>query len=125
MRTQAFKFHFKHAKKKQFTELNTCHMHHVNQITMQNPRRHLDNQDSFFHGSGNGYFYQSFDEDSWGSESGSRVENVEPYCGRKALYDPDKLYKADETYIRDRVKGTQFDVQTFPQVTTDLYNIYS
>lgn len=71
---------------------------------------------SYFHVLGNGYFYQSFEGDPWGKESGDRVEDVEPYCGRKALYNPDEIFEEDETYIRDEGKGQKFDVQTFPQV---------
>jgi hypothetical protein len=51
------------------------------------------------------------------------VKDVEPYCGRKSLFDPDKLYEADETYIRDGVEGQQFDVQTFPQVKELHYKL--
>ena len=79
---------------------------------------------SYFHVLGNGYFYQSFEGDSWGSESGDRVENVEPYCGRKVLYNPDKIFEEDKTYIRKGGKGQKFDVQTFPQVPIDSTYTY-
>ncbi|XP_028395269.1 fibrocystin-L-like [Dendronephthya gigantea] len=64
---------------------------------------------------GNAYFYQGFEE-SWGTESGDRVGNVEPYCGRKALYNPNEIFKAGTTFIRKGAKGQEFDVQTFPQL---------
>ena len=44
---------------------------------------------------------------------------MEPHCGRKALYDPNEIFEEDKTYIRKGGKGQKFDVQTFPQVTTD------
>jgi hypothetical protein len=53
------------------------------------------------------------------------VGNIEPYCGRNALYDPYEIYEAGETYIRDGVEGQKFDVQTFPQVTIDSRNAHN
>ena len=64
------------------------------------------------------YFYQGFEENKFGSESGTRVNDEEAHCGRKVLHNPDKLYVADQTYINAEEKGQKLDVQTFPQVYT-------
>ena len=64
------------------------------------------------------YFYQGFEENKLGSESGTRVNDEEVHCGRKVLHNPDKLYVAEQTYINAEEKGQKLDVQTFPQVYT-------
>ena len=62
------------------------------------------------------YYYQGYEDNILGPESGTRVNDEEPHCGRKALDNPDWIYIAGVTYIRPGVKGQEFNVQSFPQV---------